>query len=163
MPEPDNAQKDVESSHEPEMYTCNGSGSKKACKHQSKRDRLERERELLIRHHESPNQQEEAQDSGMEGEDTNTEEKPWRQHGLYEGLTADRVCKTACKERTEYIWWTGRVTHHTWMCKTEREQGILLLHLHCIVANVCCWVWYVFQSKRKSLSNGTLNIWHVVF
>ncbi|XP_030259953.1 retinal-specific phospholipid-transporting ATPase ABCA4-like isoform X2 [Sparus aurata] len=68
MPEPDNAQKDVESSHEPEMYTCNGSGSKKACKHQSKRDRLERERELLTRHHESPNQQEEAQDSGMEGQ-----------------------------------------------------------------------------------------------
>uniref|UniRef100_A0A671YF92 P-type phospholipid transporter n=1 Tax=Sparus aurata TaxID=8175 RepID=A0A671YF92_SPAAU len=64
----DNAQKDVESSHEPEMYTCNGSGSKKACKHQSKRDRLERERELLTRHHESPNQQEEAQDSGMEGQ-----------------------------------------------------------------------------------------------
>uniref|UniRef100_A0A671YC67 P-type phospholipid transporter n=1 Tax=Sparus aurata TaxID=8175 RepID=A0A671YC67_SPAAU len=53
MPEPDNAQKDVESSHEPEMYTCNGSGSKKACKHQSKRDRLERERELLTRHHET--------------------------------------------------------------------------------------------------------------
>ncbi|XP_036941074.1 retinal-specific phospholipid-transporting ATPase ABCA4-like [Acanthopagrus latus] len=68
MPEPDNVQKDVESSHEPEMYTCNGSGSKKTCKHQSKRDRLERERELLTRQQESPNQQEEAQDSGAEGQ-----------------------------------------------------------------------------------------------
>ncbi|XP_073347052.1 retinal-specific phospholipid-transporting ATPase ABCA4-like isoform X2 [Pagrus major] len=70
MPEPDNVQKDVESLHAPETpgYICNGSGSKKTCKHQSKRDRLEREREVLTRQQESPNQQEEAQDSGAEGQ-----------------------------------------------------------------------------------------------
>ena len=152
MPEPDNVQKDVESSHEPEMYTCNGSGSKKTCKHQSKRDRLERERELLTRQQESPNQQEEAQDSGAEGEDTDTEEKPWRQPGLYVRPTGDGDCNTACEECTEYIWWTGRVTHHTWMCKTARQPGILLLHLQycctCLLLGLIC--------VKGSLSDRTL-------
>lgn len=67
-PEPDNMEKDLESRGTPETYTCNGSGSRKTCKHQSKRERLEREKELLKRQQEAP--EEECQDSGKEGEDT---------------------------------------------------------------------------------------------
>lgn len=59
---------DVEDRCTPEMYTCNGSGSRKTCKHQSKREQLEREKELLRRQEENLNQEEEAQDSGMDGE-----------------------------------------------------------------------------------------------
>lgn len=74
-PEPDDVQRDVEGRCTPEMYTCNGSSSRKTCKHQSKRDRLEREKELLRRQEETPNQEEEeAQDSGAEGEVTQTQE-----------------------------------------------------------------------------------------
>lgn len=87
-PEPENAEKDAESRATPETYTCNGSASRKACKHQSKRDQLEREKELLKRQQETPNQEEECQDSGTEGEDTNTELKPARgQQYLRERLT----------------------------------------------------------------------------
>lgn len=58
-------QRDDEGTNTPETNTCNGSGSKKTCKHQSKRDRLEREKELLRQQEEVP---EEAQESGTEGE-----------------------------------------------------------------------------------------------
>lgn len=61
---------DAEDRCTPEMYTCNGSGSRKTCKHQSKREQLEREKELLRRQEENLNQEEEAQDSGMDGEGT---------------------------------------------------------------------------------------------
>ncbi|XP_035527331.1 retinal-specific phospholipid-transporting ATPase ABCA4-like isoform X2 [Morone saxatilis] len=64
-PEPDNVQKDVESRGTPETYTCNGSASRKACKHQSKRDQLEREKELLKRQEETPDKEEEGQDTGQ--------------------------------------------------------------------------------------------------
>lgn len=59
---------DVEDRCSPEMYTCNGSGSRKTCKHQSKREQLERDKEQLRRQEESPNQQDEVQDSKAEGE-----------------------------------------------------------------------------------------------
>lgn len=68
---------DIEGRCTPETYTCNGSGSRKTCKHQSKREQLEREKELR-RQEENPNQEEEAQDSGMEGEGTQTP-REWRQ------------------------------------------------------------------------------------
>lgn len=61
---------DVEDRCTPETYICNGSGSRKTCKHQSKREQLEREKELQRRQEENPNQEEEAQDSGTEGEGT---------------------------------------------------------------------------------------------
>ncbi|XP_028282913.1 retinal-specific ATP-binding cassette transporter-like [Parambassis ranga] len=67
--EPEIQEKDAESRGTPEMYTCNGSASRKTCKHQNKREQLERERELLKQQAETPNQQdEEAQDSGKEGQ-----------------------------------------------------------------------------------------------
>lgn len=73
-PEPPNVEKDAESRCTPEMYACNGSASRKTCKHQHKRERLERERELLRRQEETPNQEEEeVQEEGTEGEDTNAE------------------------------------------------------------------------------------------
>lgn len=75
-PEQDNVAKDAESQGTPETHTCNGSADRKACKHQSKREQLERERELLRRQGETPNQEEECQESGMEGEDINTELQP---------------------------------------------------------------------------------------
>lgn len=53
----------------PEDYNCNGSGSKKNCKHQDKRDLLEREKELLRRQEDTPNLEEEA---GAEGERAQT-------------------------------------------------------------------------------------------
>ncbi|KAG7229040.1 hypothetical protein INR49_013159, partial [Caranx melampygus] len=65
-PEPENVEKDLESRGTPETYTCNGSASRKTCKHQSKRERLEREKELLKRQQEAP--EEECQDSGKEGQ-----------------------------------------------------------------------------------------------
>lgn len=71
-PEPENQEKDIES--RPETNTCNGSASRKICKHQSKREQRERQRELLKQQEEAPNQ-EDGQDSGNEGDDTNTEEK----------------------------------------------------------------------------------------
>ncbi|CAL8346561.1 unnamed protein product [Merluccius merluccius] len=46
----------------PEMYHCNGSGSRKTCKHQDKRERLERQRELHRRQEEEHNQEEERLD-----------------------------------------------------------------------------------------------------
>ncbi|XP_039671640.1 retinal-specific phospholipid-transporting ATPase ABCA4-like [Perca fluviatilis] len=67
-PEPDNVEKDVEGRSTPETYTCNGSASRKACKHQSKRDQLERERELLKRQEKTLVQEEECQDLGREGQ-----------------------------------------------------------------------------------------------
>lgn len=74
-PEPENQVLDVESSATPETYACNGSASKKTCKHRSKREQLERERELLKLREESPNQEEQAQDpAGGEGEDLNTQQ-----------------------------------------------------------------------------------------
>ncbi|XP_049888886.1 retinal-specific phospholipid-transporting ATPase ABCA4 [Epinephelus moara] len=66
-PEPDNMEKDIESRGSPETYICNGSASRKTCKHQRKRDQLERERELLRRQEETPNQ-EECHDSGENGQ-----------------------------------------------------------------------------------------------
>ncbi|KAM7400259.1 hypothetical protein PAMA_004793 [Pampus argenteus] len=70
-PEPENMEKDAESRGTPETYNCNGSASRKTCKHQSKRDRLEREKELLRRQEEAPNQEEEeeGQEEGKEGEE----------------------------------------------------------------------------------------------
>ncbi|XP_072219952.1 retinal-specific phospholipid-transporting ATPase ABCA4-like [Leuresthes tenuis] len=59
--EPENQEKDVEGGDTPETYTCNGSASKKTCKHQSKREQLEREREQLKRQEDNPNQEEEEQ------------------------------------------------------------------------------------------------------
>ncbi|KAK9538762.1 hypothetical protein VZT92_003912 [Zoarces viviparus] len=56
-PETGNVEKDTDSRGTPETYTCNGSAGRKACKHQRKRDQLERERELLTRHEETPNQE----------------------------------------------------------------------------------------------------------
>lgn len=67
-PEPENTDKDAESRETPDTHICNGSAGKKTCKHQSKRERLERERELLRRQEQSPNQEKECQDSGKEGE-----------------------------------------------------------------------------------------------
>ncbi|KAM4605225.1 retinal-specific phospholipid-transporting ATPase ABCA4-like [Polymixia lowei] len=57
-PGPQDMDKDAESRHSPEAYTCNGSGSRKTCKHQDKRDRMEREREMLKRQEEEPHQEE---------------------------------------------------------------------------------------------------------
>ncbi|KAM9845375.1 retinal-specific phospholipid-transporting ATPase ABCA4-like [Aulostomus maculatus] len=66
-PEPENMEKDNEST--PETYNnFNGSASRKTCKHQSKRERLEREREWLRRQQETPNLEMECQDSGREGQ-----------------------------------------------------------------------------------------------
>uniref|UniRef100_A0A7N6A402 P-type phospholipid transporter n=1 Tax=Anabas testudineus TaxID=64144 RepID=A0A7N6A402_ANATE len=65
-PEPENMDKDVESRETPDTNICNGSACRKTCKHQSKRERLEREREILRRQEQSPNQEEECQDSGKE-------------------------------------------------------------------------------------------------
>ncbi|XP_005476689.1 retinal-specific ATP-binding cassette transporter [Oreochromis niloticus] len=62
-PEPENQEKDIEST--PETNTCNGSASRKICKHQSKREQRERQRELLKQQEEAPNQ-EDGQDSGNE-------------------------------------------------------------------------------------------------
>ncbi|KAM4557505.1 retinal-specific phospholipid-transporting ATPase ABCA4-like [Fundulus diaphanus] len=64
--EAENQELDVESGDAPETNTCNGSASKKNCKHQSKRERLERERELLKQQEQTPNQ-EEAEAAGDEG------------------------------------------------------------------------------------------------
>ncbi|KAM8851376.1 retinal-specific phospholipid-transporting ATPase ABCA4-like isoform 1-T1 [Spinachia spinachia] len=55
---PDNVEKDVHGSATPESHTCNGSAGRKACKHQRKRDQLQREKELLRQQEESPNQEE---------------------------------------------------------------------------------------------------------
>ncbi|XP_023820616.1 retinal-specific ATP-binding cassette transporter isoform X2 [Oryzias latipes] len=62
-PELDDQKKEVESRDTPE--TCNGSASRKTCKHQSRRERLQREKEVL-----KQQQQEEAaaQDAGQEGQ-----------------------------------------------------------------------------------------------
>ncbi|XP_030607370.1 retinal-specific phospholipid-transporting ATPase ABCA4-like [Archocentrus centrarchus] len=64
-PEPENQDKDIEST--PETNTCNGSASRKICKHQSKREQRERARELLKQQEEAPNQ-DLGQDSGNEGQ-----------------------------------------------------------------------------------------------
>ncbi|KAM9719976.1 retinal-specific phospholipid-transporting ATPase ABCA4-like isoform 2-T2 [Menidia menidia] len=66
-PEPEN-QEDVESVDTPETPTCNGSASKKTCKHQRRREQLEREREQLRRQEESPNLEEEHEDCEKEGQ-----------------------------------------------------------------------------------------------
>ncbi|XP_019712472.1 retinal-specific ATP-binding cassette transporter-like isoform X2 [Hippocampus comes] len=55
-PETDVAEKDPESGG-----TCNGSASRNACKHQSKRERLEREKEWL-RHHEEEEEEKKEED-----------------------------------------------------------------------------------------------------
>ncbi|XP_056149332.1 retinal-specific phospholipid-transporting ATPase ABCA4 [Lampris incognitus] len=51
-------ERDVGSMGTPETYTCNG--SRKTCKHQQKRERLERERELHKQQEEQPNQEEDC-------------------------------------------------------------------------------------------------------
>ncbi|XP_034470227.1 retinal-specific phospholipid-transporting ATPase ABCA4-like isoform X1 [Hippoglossus hippoglossus] len=66
-PEADNVENDLESRGSHETFTCNGS-SRRTCKHQGKRERLEREKELLRKQQETPNQDEEGQDSGREGQ-----------------------------------------------------------------------------------------------
>ncbi|XP_040027065.2 retinal-specific phospholipid-transporting ATPase ABCA4 isoform X2 [Gasterosteus aculeatus] len=53
----ENVEKDVDGRGTPESYTCNGSVGRKACKHQRKRDQLEREKELLRQQEETPNQE----------------------------------------------------------------------------------------------------------
>ncbi|XP_047446367.1 retinal-specific phospholipid-transporting ATPase ABCA4-like isoform X2 [Mugil cephalus] len=66
-PEPENREKDAESRGTPEAYACNGSGSRKICKHQSKRERLEREREQMKQQEATPNQdEEEGEEAGNE-------------------------------------------------------------------------------------------------
>lgn len=70
---PDEVQKEAESRRTPEHHACNGSGSKKACKHQNKREQLEREKEFLRRQEETPNQEEE-EGGGTEGEVAQTQE-----------------------------------------------------------------------------------------
>ncbi|XP_026169724.1 retinal-specific phospholipid-transporting ATPase ABCA4 [Mastacembelus armatus] len=67
-PETENMEKDDESRGTPETNTCNGSARRKTCKHQTKRERLEREKELLRQEEQTPNQEEECQDSGKEGQ-----------------------------------------------------------------------------------------------
>uniref|UniRef100_A0A8D3DFC4 ATP-binding cassette, sub-family A (ABC1), member 4b n=1 Tax=Scophthalmus maximus TaxID=52904 RepID=A0A8D3DFC4_SCOMX len=67
-PEPENTENDVESIGTPEMFTCNGSGSRKNCKHQGKREQLEREKELLTRQQGTPDQDDECGDTGKEGQ-----------------------------------------------------------------------------------------------
>uniref|UniRef100_A0A7N8XL60 ATP-binding cassette, sub-family A (ABC1), member 4b n=1 Tax=Mastacembelus armatus TaxID=205130 RepID=A0A7N8XL60_9TELE len=62
----ENMEKDDESRGTPETNTCNGSARRKTCKHQTKRERLEREKELLRQEEQTPNQEEECQDSGKE-------------------------------------------------------------------------------------------------
>ncbi|XP_069013979.1 retinal-specific phospholipid-transporting ATPase ABCA4-like [Embiotoca jacksoni] len=49
-----------------ERYTCNSSGTSKTCKHQGKREWLERVKELQRRREESPNQEEEDPNSNRE-------------------------------------------------------------------------------------------------
>ncbi|XP_008275380.1 retinal-specific ATP-binding cassette transporter-like [Stegastes partitus] len=68
QPEQENQENDVESRGTPETYTCNGSASRKTCKHQSKRDRLEREREQMKQQQDTPNLEEEGQDAQNEGQ-----------------------------------------------------------------------------------------------
>lgn len=58
-PETDKAEKDPESGG-----TCNGSASRNACKHQSKRERLEREKEWLRLHEEE--EEEKKEEDGEE-------------------------------------------------------------------------------------------------
>lgn len=60
--------KDAGSLDVPETNTCNGSGSRKTCKHQEKREQLEKEKERQKRQQESPNLEEKCQESGTEGE-----------------------------------------------------------------------------------------------
>lgn len=80
-PELDDQKKEVESRDTPE--TCNGSASRKTCKHQSRRERLQREKEVL-----KQQQQEEAaaQDAGQEGQDAKT--------GNAAGTPAGQIRKT---------------------------------------------------------------------
>uniref|UniRef100_A0A3Q3L4U2 P-type phospholipid transporter n=1 Tax=Mastacembelus armatus TaxID=205130 RepID=A0A3Q3L4U2_9TELE len=59
-PETENMEKDDESRGTPETNTCNGSARRKTCKHQTKRERLEREKELLRQEEQTPNQEEES-------------------------------------------------------------------------------------------------------
>nr|XP_020447202.1 retinal-specific ATP-binding cassette transporter [Monopterus albus] len=66
--EPQNMENDAEGRGTPVTNTCNSSASKKTCKHQSKREQLEREKELLKRQEQTPNQEEECWDSGKEGQ-----------------------------------------------------------------------------------------------
>ncbi|KAI9544411.1 hypothetical protein NQZ68_001284 [Dissostichus eleginoides] len=56
-------EQDVESRGSPVTHTCNGSARRKGCKHQSKREQQERERELLKRQEETQNHVEEGHDS----------------------------------------------------------------------------------------------------
>ncbi|XP_070397690.1 retinal-specific phospholipid-transporting ATPase ABCA4 isoform X2 [Nothobranchius furzeri] len=66
-PDLGNQELDAGSRTTPETYTCNGSASKKTCKHQSKRDQLERQKENLKLLEENPNLEEE-EDTGKEGQ-----------------------------------------------------------------------------------------------
>ncbi|XP_055084646.1 LOW QUALITY PROTEIN: retinal-specific phospholipid-transporting ATPase ABCA4-like [Periophthalmus magnuspinnatus] len=66
-PEPNRADKDTESADIPDMSNCNGSGSRKTCKHQHKRDRITREREVLRQQEDSPHM-EEVPESNNEGQ-----------------------------------------------------------------------------------------------
>ncbi|CAL1580468.1 unnamed protein product [Knipowitschia caucasica] len=63
--EADQADKDGESAGTPEMYNCNGSGSR-TCKHHHKRERLKREKDVLRPQEESPHK-EDIPDSNQEG------------------------------------------------------------------------------------------------
>ena len=52
-------EKDMESLGNPETFHCNGSASRHACKHQDKRERLEKQREQLRRQQQEEENQEE--------------------------------------------------------------------------------------------------------
>ncbi|XP_061694281.1 retinal-specific phospholipid-transporting ATPase ABCA4 [Syngnathoides biaculeatus] len=67
-PEVEKAEKDPESGGGPTdtVNNCNGSTSRKTCKHQSKRERLEREKEWL-RRQEEDNKEEDKENEGQEG------------------------------------------------------------------------------------------------
>ncbi|XP_072296815.1 retinal-specific phospholipid-transporting ATPase ABCA4-like [Eucyclogobius newberryi] len=65
-PDPDRADKDAESAGTPEMHNCNGSGNR-TCKHQDKRDRITRERDVQ-RPQEQSQCQEEAPESSDQGQ-----------------------------------------------------------------------------------------------
>lgn len=99
--EPDEVQRDVESKCTPETYTCNGSGSKKTCKHQSKRKQLEREKELLRRKEETPNQEEE--EPGMEGEVTQMQEEHIQPAVTETGFWVGKTLRTSGGQAGKHI------------------------------------------------------------
>ncbi|RVE62121.1 hypothetical protein OJAV_G00177550 [Oryzias javanicus] len=65
--EPENQQKEEENRDTPE--TCNGSASRKTCKHQSRRERLQREKEVLKQQQQQQQEEEEEEEEAAAQED----------------------------------------------------------------------------------------------